>query len=60
MIVLYWDNKYGHLLKVDSETLFGNLFDLPHHSQTFNIMVENKSVHDEYENEKIQIMCDYL
>lgn len=54
-----WHRKTNSrcLIRVDYESIFGNLFDSPSHTPT---MAENNSVHDENENQQVHTMSDYL
>ena len=50
MIAWYRDQR-GHLIKVEIEICFGNLFDSPVYSHIVGTMHDNGSDHGENENE---------
>ena len=57
MVIWHRNSTSSHLIRVNSKTFFGNLFDTPPHTPT---MAENESVHGENENQQVRTMRHYL
>ena len=57
MVIWYRSHNSRRLVRNNSETLFGNLFESSPHTST---MAENESVQDENENQQVRTMRYYL
>ena len=53
MVEWFHDPNSHRLVKGNSETLLGNLFDSPLQSHTSSTMAEEESVHNEHENQPL-------
>ena len=57
MVIWYRSHNSRRLVRNNSKTLFGNLFESSPHTST---MAENESVQDENDNQQVRTMRYYL